>query len=437
MTKAQIKELWPRAALWLLFLGPFFFITYGWANRYGAYADTASLVFWWEHKIPFIPWTIVPYWSIDLLYGISLFICTSRRELNIHALRLLAASALCCLFFIIIPMEFTFTRPQAQGLFGHLFTALESFDLPYNQAPSLHIALAWIIWLRFRAHMKGFSRLLLGAWFLLIGISVLTTWQHHFIDIPTGFFAGLIITYLLPVETKWRKWQSFYPEKSSKLSLIYFSGALIFLLPAVFLGGWAWLFLWPAAALMAVAAGYKYFGVAVFQKNERGEMSLSAKILLAPYRAGAWISYLYFSKKAPVVSQITPQIYLGSFPRGPIKQDCLLDMTAEFSSAKLSRGKKLICCPRMDLAGQSPQELQEALQALSALEKHGTVLIFCALGLSRSALVVAAKLMADKQAKSARDAVEKIRKSRPQIVIGQTHLNTLAEWKKLYNKSTQ
>jgi hypothetical protein len=103
MNKTTIKELWPRAALWLLFLGPFFFITYGWVNNFTAgRADVSSLVFWWEHKIPFLPWTIVPYWSIDLFYGISLFICASKRELNIHALRLLAASVICCLCFIII-----------------------------------------------------------------------------------------------------------------------------------------------------------------------------------------------------------------------------------------------------------------------------------------------------------------------------------------------
>src|SRR5882724_8274605 len=81
---------WRRAILWLAFLGPFFFASYGLANYLASqHSDVGAVVFEWERQIPFIPWTIIPYWSIDLLYAISVFLCTSRAELDAHARRLL------------------------------------------------------------------------------------------------------------------------------------------------------------------------------------------------------------------------------------------------------------------------------------------------------------------------------------------------------------
>ena len=60
---------------------------------------------------PFWPWTIVPYWIIDLLYGLSLFVCASKGELDTHAKRLLTAQLVAVFCFIAFPFSFTFERP--------------------------------------------------------------------------------------------------------------------------------------------------------------------------------------------------------------------------------------------------------------------------------------------------------------------------------------
>ena len=82
----MIRRPWVRGILWLLVLGPFFFVSYNWANQWAAdrAADggVTSIVFAWEHAIPFLPWTIVPYWSIDILYGLSLLVCRGRRGVD-------------------------------------------------------------------------------------------------------------------------------------------------------------------------------------------------------------------------------------------------------------------------------------------------------------------------------------------------------------------
>jgi hypothetical protein len=64
-----------RAALWLVFLAPFFYLTYGYANWLASRRDdVGSVVFSWERSIPFVAWTIIPYWSINLFYGLSLLL---------------------------------------------------------------------------------------------------------------------------------------------------------------------------------------------------------------------------------------------------------------------------------------------------------------------------------------------------------------------------
>ena len=192
---------WRRACLWLCLLGPFFFASYGAANWLTEQrAQVGSIVFGWEYSIPFVPWTIVPYWSIDGFYALSLFVCTSKAELDTHARRLLTAQIGAVICFILFPLRFTFPRPEAGGLDGLLFTALTSFDKPFNQAPSLHIALLCIIWVLFARHVPRFVLWPMRLWFAVLAASVLTTYQHHFIDIPTGVLLGLLSVWMWPPE---------------------------------------------------------------------------------------------------------------------------------------------------------------------------------------------------------------------------------------------
>jgi hypothetical protein len=136
MSVANARRPWKRAIAWLAFLGPFFFATYGLATWSASRrSDVGAVVFDWERHVPFAPWTIVPYWTIDAFYAISLFVCTSVRELDAHAKRLLTAQIVAVACFLAFPLRFTFTRPPADGVYGALFEVLGRFDEPFNQAP--------------------------------------------------------------------------------------------------------------------------------------------------------------------------------------------------------------------------------------------------------------------------------------------------------------
>jgi membrane-associated phospholipid phosphatase len=190
---------WRRAFRWLAFLAAFFCLTYGAANSIAARRhDVPSIVFAWEHHIPFLPWTIVPYWSIDVFYGLSLFVCRTRAELDAHGRRLLTAQIVAVGCFILFPLTFTFQPPETHGVAGVLFAALTSIDKPFNQAPSLHIAFLVILWRLYARHLRRPARWPLHMWFTLVGASVLTTYQHHFFDIPTGALLGFFCLWLWP-----------------------------------------------------------------------------------------------------------------------------------------------------------------------------------------------------------------------------------------------
>ncbi len=59
-----------RAILYLAGLGIFFYASYGFANAWtAARSDVPAIVFDWEHHVPFLAWTIVPYWTTNAFYA--------------------------------------------------------------------------------------------------------------------------------------------------------------------------------------------------------------------------------------------------------------------------------------------------------------------------------------------------------------------------------
>jgi len=431
--KAVIAEqkgaLWPRALKWLLFLGPLFFISYGSVNTFTATrADVGEFVFAWEQHIPFWEWSIVPYMSIDLLYAISLFICSTKKELDRHGIRLLLATIVSVICFLLFPLQFTLVRPETSGFYGALFDLLTSFDKPFNQAPSLHISLLVLIWLVFNQHIQPvFLRWLMHGWMMLIGISVLTTWQHHFIDVLGGLAVALVLIYLIPNGTEQWRWYKHQDIKRWCLARRYALAAVFLGLVAT--GFSTWVLLWPALSLVLVALAYAGLGGAIFQ-HEGKRMTVAAWLLLAPYLAAARISAYWFSRKRSDQVEVVKNIWLGSRPSSIRKNaaSAILNVTAEID-ARIPQTEYYRRVPMLDLVAPNLLRFEQAVMALNSLARgNQTVLVHCALGLSRSALVVAGWLLLTAQAKNVDEAIAKVKLVRPDCVISQAQRTVLSEF---------
>lgn len=419
---ALAERPWRRAIVWLCFLGPFFYVTYGASNWLASLRATVpSIVFGWEHAIPFLGWTIIPYWSINAFYGLSLFVCATGDELDTHGRRLLTAQVAAVLCFILFPLRFTFAQPATEGLSGFLFAALTSFDQPFNQAPSLHIALLVLLWVLYARHLPRWALWLLHPWFFLVGVSVLTTYQHHFIDIPTGALLGLFCLWLWPDRGPSPMSVFAFASDSRRraLAIRYAMGALLFAGAALIAGRLGWWLFWPSLALAFVAANYAVFGAAGFQKGADGRMSLAARVLLAPYLAGAWINSRVWTRNEPAWAMVGDGVAIGRIPssRDVAEFASIVDLSAELPALHGHNGWRAF--PTLDLVAPPPSALRDAAAAIERAREHGPVLVCCALGYSRSASAVAAWLLITGRAASTEDAVAWVRRARPRIVLGE------------------
>ena len=189
---------WRRALAWLAFLGPFFFATYGFANwadgaargravarvRLGA-RDSVLAV---DDRAVLV--------DRRCSTALSLFVCTTRARAR-HAREAPADGA--GRRGRVLPRVpaalHVRAAADATASSARCSTSLAGFDQPFNQVPSLHIALRGDPLGRCtRAHASaGVARILLDGWFIADRRSVLTTYQHHFIDVPTGFAARLAL----------------------------------------------------------------------------------------------------------------------------------------------------------------------------------------------------------------------------------------------------
>ncbi len=379
--------------VWMLFMGITFFLLYGAANQYaGLTRPHPTLWMEWEKDIPFISAFIVPYMSSDLMFVIAFFLPYTRLDLRILAARVLFIVMGSVGLFVLFPLQFSFEKPPIES-FTFLFGLLEA-DLPYNQAPSLHIAFAIVLWASMRKYIHSlWLRIFLAIWLWLIALSTLFVYQHHFIDLPTGALLGLLAVYVLRADRPSLLTTSFTTPRSLKMGLYYLVASTIFMVLAFALPSLKWMFLWLFISLFSVSVIYA-FGLNTLLAGKEGKAKLWQWILFAPYFVGNYISWHYYKLRLPLVSSVMPSIHLGRFPTEMEYKELedkgikhCINLATEQQVQKTGMPQTRLSF--LDQTIQSPASLHEGVLLIEKHKEEG-VYVHCTLGLSRSVLLVSA-----------------------------------------------
>src|SRR5438874_2446153 len=247
MRVSRLKGFTVSAGLSVLFL-----VVYSGCNWItGQRGQVGSFYFQWERAIPFVPFMILPYMSIDLFFIAAPFLCRTDQELRIFSRRVVAAILIAGLCFLLFPLRFAFPRPYASGWLGVIFDWFRGMDSPFNLLPSLHAALLLLLVDIYRRSFRGVFFFAAMLWFFLIGLSPLLTYQHHVIDIIGGFVLAGYCFY-------------FFREHSLALPVVvnrrigsyYAAGTVAALLMSAIFWPWGVLLVWPMIALSIVAVAY-------------------------------------------------------------------------------------------------------------------------------------------------------------------------------------
>ena len=356
----------------LVVVAAIFYASYGATNALAsARANVPEIYFAWERAVPFWAWSIVPYWSLNLLYALGFFLCRDGRELARYVTQLLVAQMIATLFFIAFPLQMSWEKPAVSGFSGFLFSSLAAFDLPFNQAPSLHIILCVVVGAFYlRKARTVWLKAALVAWFALIGLSVLTTYQHHFIDIPTGLAAGCFVLLVRPMDGKPLRFAMAAEIARYKWAALYLGLAFLTLFMAIFgakiWSSWALWLSWASLSFALVACCYAFLGAGVFAKNGQGRHAATAKALLFPYLCVARLNALFWLRGRRLSDEILPGLYLGSVKQAG-KFDAILDLAAEFEGP--GGAQIYASLPMLDMITPSADELKLGADELERLVK--------------------------------------------------------------------
>lgn len=149
---------------------------------------------WIDERIEFMAWTVWPY-TLLMVANVTLPFLIKSRALLYWTLRAYVVGISLNIFiWIIYPT--TYPRPPlpAGNTLSELwYLTLMSADTPNNCLPSGHITIpAVMVWALSRQWPRFAVAAPMWAGFLLLSVTILTTKQHYFWDLPAGLATAVV-----------------------------------------------------------------------------------------------------------------------------------------------------------------------------------------------------------------------------------------------------
>ncbi len=174
---------------YILLTSIIFIFCYKGAEFYARSLDFVPSFFMnWERKIPFIALFMLPYMTSAPYFMATFLINRDEESLKLNFKRANFMTITSALIFVLFPLKFYFIKPEIQNfILAYSFKILHLLDSNFNQCPSLHVSYSFLAALVYFKELESKFKYFLVAWGLLITISVLFVYQHHFIDFVGGF----------------------------------------------------------------------------------------------------------------------------------------------------------------------------------------------------------------------------------------------------------
>ncbi len=216
-----------------------------------------------------------------------------------------------------------------------------------------------------------------------------------------------------------------------KYALVFTLVAVVCLLEAVQIGGGGWLLLWPGLCYLGVALAYAGLGPWLLGKRRDGTLVPGAILCFLPYLLPTWalwhLQRLWL--REPACQRIVPGLWLSRrlLPAEvPAEARMIVDMTAEFSEARQVRaGRDYLTLPTLDGHVPSVAGLRHLVERITS--STGDVLVHCALGHGRAAMVVACVLIKKGLARDVGEAERMLKEIRPRIGLNRAQRRRVAE----------